>query len=85
MKELGSEAVRQAEDNQPTKPNPNPIVRTGRPGQNKRLFRVLRKSIHVSLLTARTPICWLNFLEKDKDTDKDVDADRERTVRLVVS
>ena len=31
MKELGSEVARQAEDNQPTQPNPNPIHRTGRP------------------------------------------------------
>ena len=31
LKELGSEVARQAEDNQPTQPNPNPICRTGRP------------------------------------------------------
>ena len=31
MKELGSEVARQAEDNQPTQPNPYPIYRTGRP------------------------------------------------------
>ena len=30
MKELGSEVARQAEDNQPTQPNPNPIQRTER-------------------------------------------------------
>ena len=31
MKELGSEVARQAEDNQPNQPNPNPIYRTVRP------------------------------------------------------
>ena len=31
MKELGSEVARQAEDNQPAQPNPNPICRTERP------------------------------------------------------
>ena len=31
MKELGSEVARQAEDNQPTQPNPNPIYGTERP------------------------------------------------------
>ena len=31
IKELGSEVARQAEVNQPTQPNPNPIYRTGRP------------------------------------------------------
>ena len=31
MKELGSEVARQAGDNQPTQPNPNPIHRTERP------------------------------------------------------
>ena len=31
MNELGSEVARQAEDNQPTQPNPNPTHRTGRP------------------------------------------------------
>ena len=31
MKELSSEVARQAEDNQPTQPNPNPIYRTVRP------------------------------------------------------
>ena len=46
---------------------------------------MLRKSIHVSLLTARIPICFFERLEKDKDTDKDVDADRDRTGRPVVS
>ena len=31
MKELGSEVAGQAEVNQPTQPNPDPIYRTGRP------------------------------------------------------
>ena len=49
---------------------------------NKRSVRVLKKSIHVSLLTARKPICLLNVQGKT-DTDKDVGADRDRTERPV--
>ena len=44
---------------------------------------MLRKSIHVSLVTARIPICWLN-VHVDEDTDKNVDADHHRTGRPVV-
>ena len=44
---------------------------------------MLRKSIHVSLLTARLPIFLLNVQRKTK-TDKDADADRDRTERPVV-
>ena len=58
MKQLGSQVARQAEGSQPTQPNPNPIHRTGRPVVTEET--VLRKSIHVSLLTARIPICLLN-------------------------
>ena len=67
MKELVSEVARQAEDNQP-QPNPNPKYRNGGDllWQNKRLVRVLTKSIHVSLLTARIPICLLNVWRKTK-------------------
>ena len=50
--------------------------------QNKRPVRLLRKSIHVSLLTASTNL-YVERLEKDKDTDKDVDADRDRMGRPV--
>ena len=58
MKELGSEVARQAESSQPTQPNPNPNHdRTVRPVVTKNtFFRVHKKSIHVSLVTARTPI-----------------------------
>ena len=60
MKELGSDVARQAEVNQPTQPNPNPNHdRTVRPVVT-RPVRVRRKSIHVSLVTARMPICLLN-------------------------
>ena len=45
---------------------------------------MLRKSTHVSLLTARILICFFERLDKDKDTDKDVDADRDGTLRPVV-
>ena len=38
--------------------------------QNKRPVRVLRKSIHVSLLTARIPICLLNVYLKTKTQAK---------------
>ena len=78
MKELGSEVARQAEDNQPTQPNTNPIYRTLRPVVTEQTSRLSGQVIDTRfyLLTAR--------LEKDKDTDKDVDADRDRTVRPVV-
>ena len=39
MKELGSEGARQAEDDQPTKPNPDPIDRTVRPVVTEQTFR----------------------------------------------
>ena len=38
MKELGSEVARQAEDNQRTQPNPNPIYRTVRPVVTEQTF-----------------------------------------------
>ena len=53
--------------------------------QNKRPVRVLRKSIHVSLLTRRINNLFVERLQKDKETDKDVDADRDKTKRPVVS
>ena len=39
MKELGSEVARQAEDNQSTQPNPNPIYRTGKPVVTEQMSR----------------------------------------------
>ena len=76
MKELGSEVARQAEDNQPTQPNPIQFTEQGDLlRQNKRPVRVLRKSTHVSHLAAR--------VDKDKDTDENVHADRVRTGRPV--
>ena len=65
MKQLGSEVarrpegevVRQAKGSQPTQPNPNPNHDgTGRPVVCSENTSVLRKSIHVSLVIARTPI-----------------------------
>ena len=72
MKELDSEVARQAQDHQPTQLNPNPIYRTVRPAVRgkKRPVRVLRKSIHVSLLTARMPLCLLNVQRKTKTQTK---------------
>ena len=62
MKELGSEVAGQAESSQPTQPNPK--IQFTEQGdllkQNKRPVRVLRKSTHVSHLTARVPIYLLN-------------------------
>ena len=72
MKELDSEVARQAEVNQPTRPNPNPNHdRTGRPVVTEQTsVRVLRKSNHVSLLIARIPICLLNVSIKTKTQTK---------------
>ena len=44
---------------------------------------MLKKSIHVSHLTARIFHLFVDRLERDKNTDKDVDADRDRTGRPV--
>ena len=64
-KELGSkvdrqpegEVARQAKSSQPTQPNPNPNHdRTGRPLFAQKTRPALRKSIHVSFVTARTPM-----------------------------
>ena len=46
---------------------------------------MLRKSIRVSHLAARVPICLLNVQIKDKDADENVDADRVGTGRPVGS
>ena len=57
MKELGSEVARQAEDSQPTQPNLIEFTERCDP---------MWKSIHVFLLTARTPTCMLNDQRKTK-------------------
>ena len=67
----------------PTKPKSNSQNRADQLKQNKRPVRVLRKSTHVSHLTARVPIYLFLTSDKDKDTDENVDADRVRTGRQV--
>ena len=57
MKELGSEVAEHGESSQQTQPKTtNPTVRTGRPRQNNRPVRVLRKSTKVSHLVAKAPM-----------------------------
>ena len=56
MKELGSEGARQAEDNQPNQPNPNPIYRTVRPVVTEQTSRSSAQEIE----TRVSPICLLN-------------------------
>ena len=78
MKELGSEVARQAEENQPTQPNPNPISRTERPVVTEQTSRSSAQEID----TRFSLDCWNTYLfverlDKDKDTDKDVVADRD--------
>ena len=87
-KELVSEVARQAEDNQPTQPNPNPNHdRTERPVVcSLRAPRSSAQDIDTRFsLDCKNTNLSVERLEKDKDTDKDVDADRDRTGRLVVS
>ena len=85
MKELGSEVARQAEDNQPTPPNPNPISRTVRSVVIEQTSRSSAQEIDTRLsLDCKNTNLFVERLEKDKDTDKDVDADRDRTARPVV-
>ena len=85
MKELGSEVARQAEDNQPTQPNPNPIYRTVRPVVTEQTSCSSAQEIDTRFsLDCKNTNLFVERLEKDKDTDKDVDADRDRTVRPVV-
>ena len=62
---------KQKSTNQPTQPNPNPNHDERDPlWQNERPVQVLRKSIHVSLVTARIPICLLNVQGKTKTQTK---------------
>ena len=74
MKELGSEVARQAEVNQPTQPNPNPIYRTERPVVTEHTSRSSEIDTRFSLACKNTNL-FVERLEKDKDTDKSVDAD----------
>ena len=85
MKELGSEVARQAEDSQPTQPNPIPINRTGRLVVTEQTSRSSAQEIDTRFsLDCENTHLFVERLEKDKDTDKDVDADRDRTERPVV-
>ena len=73
MKELGSEVARQAEDNQPTQPNPNPIL-TERPVVTEQTSRSSAQEIDTLFsLDCKNTNLFVERLEKDKDTDKDVD------------
>ena len=86
MKEFGSEVARQAEDNQPTQPNQNPIKRTGRPLVTEQTSRSSAQEIDTRFSRdCKNTNLFVEHSEKDKDTDKDVDADRDRTGRPVVS
>ena len=86
MKELGSEVARQAQDNQPTQPNTNPIQRTERPVVTEQTSRSSAQEIDTRFsLDCKNTNLFVERLAKDKDTDKDVDADRDRTGRPVVS
>ena len=84
MKELGPEVARQAEDSQPTQPNPNPIHRTGRPVVTKQTSRSSAQEIDPRFSRdCKNTNLFVERSEKDKDTDKDVAADRDRTGRPV--
>ena len=86
MKELGSEVARQAESSQPTQPNPNASVRTGRPVVTEQVSRSSAQEIDTRFsLDSKNTNLFVERFERDKDTDKDVDADRNRTGRPVVS
>ena len=84
MKEFGSEVARQAEDNEPTQPNPNPIYRTERPAVTEQTSRSSAQEIDTRFsLDCKNTNLLVERFEKDKDTDQDVDADRDRTERPV--
>ena len=81
MKELGSEVARQAEDSQPTQPNPNRICRTVRPVVTEQTSRSSAQEIDTRFsLDCKNTNLFVERLEKDKD----VDSDRERIGRPVV-
>ena len=86
MEELGSEVSGQADVNQPTQPNPDPIYRTVRPVVTEQTSRSSAQEIETrfSRDCKNTNLC-VERPEKDKDTDKEVDADRDRTGRPVGS
>ena len=85
MKELGSEVARQAEDNQPTQQNPNPIFGTGRPVVTEQMSRSSAQEIDTRFsIDCESTNLFVERSGKDKDTDKDADADRDRTERPVV-
>ena len=67
MKELGSEVARQAEDNEPTQPNPNPICRTGRPVVTEQTSRSSAQEIDTrcSLLDCKNTNLFVERSEKD--------------------
>ena len=76
MKEFGSEVARQAEDNQPTQPNPNPIYSTEKPVVTEQTSRSSAQEIDTRFsLNCKNTNLFVERLEKDKDTDKDADAD----------
>ena len=84
MKKLGSEFAQQAEVNQPTQPNPDPIHRTGRPVVTEQTSRSSVQEINTRFsLDCENTYLFVGRLEKDKDTHKDADADRDGTGRPV--
>ena len=71
MKELGSKVARQAEVNQPTQPNPNPIYRTGRPVVTEQTSRSSAQEIDTRFSRdCKNTICLLNVLRKTKTQTK---------------
>ena len=78
MKELGSDVAREAEVNQPTQPNPNPVHRTVRLVTTEQTSRSSAQEIDTRFsLDCKNTNLFVERLEKDKDTDKNVDADRD--------
>ena len=84
IEELGSEFARQAEDNQSTQPNPNPICRTGKPVVTEQTSRSSPQEIDTrfSLDCENTNLSF-ERVDKDKDADENVDADQTSTGRPV--
>ena len=79
MKELGSEVARQAEVNQPTQPNPNPIYRTERPIVTEQTSSSSAQEIDTRFSRdCKNTNLFVERLHKDKDTDKNLDADHDR-------
>ena len=80
------EVARQAEDSQPTQPNPNPNHDgTERPVVTEQTSRSSVQEIDTRFSRdCKNTNLFVERLEKDKDADENVDADRVRTVRPVV-